>query len=659
MFRPIPMCKVNILVLSKHVAEITRRLGERGLMHFVDAVNQSNENLLSNVAASPIEQQLDSTIQDVEHLMEHLGVDLTEVIPHEQEQMTLTEMQALVRRIADQYQAEEDTITKLLENSGALAKQRSLVSTFPVQSVPLDTLRNLNHFYMVTGHLAPLAIPRAILDLGERAILVNGDGGEGSVLVLCANRNRWAVRDTLAKFGFTEIAPPEGGGDASDAAGKLDSQLESLRHDIEEHRMAVMKLCERYSGVLLVMHAELKWMRAVEAAQRHFGKVAQLYCISGWTPQEKVSNVQEIVASATGGTGVVEVIDANDDEQVRAGLESVPTQMEESTIRRPFQLLVKNFGLPGYNELDPTFFVGITFVLLFGFMFGDIGQGAVLALCGAGMWRLCKDTGLKDAGFLLMSCGLCAVVFGFCYGSFFGYESENFLRPLWLSPLHQHSITKLLLTTVGVGVIFMSVAVIINIINHFLAKKYFEGVFDRYGILGLLFYWAALLTGIHCVRTRHFPVWAAILIALPLLVLAMKVPVQKMLARRSGRSEEENGIMGEVLETAIELMETLTGYMSGTISFVRVGAYAISHAALCFAIYAIVDAIRAFPGGGLVGILVLVGGNLLVIVFEGMVAMIQGMRLEYYELFGKYFNGDGVPYKPFQISTNQTNKGEH
>ncbi len=114
--------------------------------------------------------------------------------------------------------------------------------------------------------------------------------------------------------------------------------------------------------------------------------------------------------------------------------------------------------------------------------------------------------------------------------------------------------------------------------------------------------------------------------------------------------------MNMFLEACIELMETFTGYISGTVSFVRVGAFAISHAALCLAVYSIVGMIHKenVPGGQAISTIVIIIGNVLIIAFEGMVAMIQGVRLEYYELFGKYFNGGGIAYKPFQIE-NESN----
>ena len=656
------MAKVNILLMSKHVTEITRVLGQRGLIHLVDAVNQSGGRLLSEVDQEQDEKAIYNALSRCERLMEGLGVDQSAELPDRQESMSLEDISAMIMRIYTKFHEQEETIDKILRETGVLDKERSAIAAFPLQQVSLDALRNLSHFFMVTGRLASSIIPRVTMELGERAVVVPADGREGNVLVLCSNKNHWAVMDDLQRFGFVAAeAPEQVSGSAEEAVHERDDELGKLHSQLNECRFNVLKLSEEYGGVLLMMHSQLKGLIAVRQAQKHFGKVANLYCISGWTPSSEVDTIRDIVKETTGGTGLVEVIEADDDALVKAGLETVPVKFKGGTLLRPFQMIITNFGTPLYNELDPTIFVGITFVLLFGFMFGDIGQGLVLALLG--LWlKLSKspklDDTMHDAGVLLTACGTSAVVFGFLYGSFFGYENHAFLKPIWLSPLDQNDIGKLLLTAVGVGIIFSSVAIIINIINHFIAKKYYEGVFERFGLLGLLFYWFALGAGIWVIKTKNFPIWAGVLVGIPLLLLFLGGPIKHFAekCRHHGKGEQES-FFNVFLESCIELMETFTGYISGTVSFVRVGAFAISHAALCLAVFSIVKMIHTsnMRGGFIVSAIVIILGNILVIAFEGMVAMIQGVRLEYYELFSRYFSGGGIEYKPFQIDNNNTN----
>lgn len=677
MFRPVEMCKVNILVLSKHVTAMTRILGQRGLVHLVDAVNQSRGKLLSNVNQEKDERTTDRLLERCERLIEALGVESDARAP-QLDDMDIKDMDALLGRIFERFRVQDETITKLIGDSGSLSMESSILAGYPLQKVRLEALRNLSHFYMITGRIAPSVLPSATMMMGDRALLLPAEGKDGNVLVLSSRKNRWAVEEDLHKFGFAAIeAPAELSGSAAEERQHVEDELQKLHRKLEECRLIVLKLGEEYGGVLLAMRIQLRGLKAVHTAQKHFGRVSHLYCISGWTPKSQVNKVRQLVDENTDGSGVVEVIEADNDVLVQAGLETVPVQFQGAAWLRPFRLLVTNFAIPRYNELDPTLFVGLSFIVLFGFMFGDIGQGAVLALIG--LWlhftkRHLPET-LRDLGFLLMACGFSAALFGFFYGSFFGYENHELLPPLWLSPLAEKDIRKLLLVAVGVGIIFTSIAIIINIINRFMARHFFEGVFDRFGMLGLLFYWLALGIGVSVAMTSRVATWQLVVLATPLVLLFVGKPVQALLSRRKhrhqhgadgdGDGEEEHGSMLEVvLESCIELMETFTGYISGTVSFVRVGAFAISHAALCLAVYSIVNMLKELPMGGTLSLLVIILGNLLVIVFEGMVAMIQGVRLEYYELFSKYFSGGGVLYSPFQIGdrtaepADKGNKGE-
>lgn len=529
MFKPIEMCKINVLLLNKHLTDTTRRLGALGSLHLVDAPAQSESGLLGSLdgehEASSLRQLLDKT----ETLMRKLGVD----------------------------------------------------------------------------------------------------GGNAAV-------------------------SPSDGLDET----KIAARLETIDADCKgiEEADKLLQLKEKHSGELLSIQAKLHEFASMDEARRHFGKLPHLSCISGWAPKADADGIRKIVEEATNGTGLVEVIDAEDDALVKSGVESVPVKFQDGPLRRPFQMLISNFGMPRYKELDPTLFVGITFVLMFGFMFGDIGQGLVLLLAGLFMKfsRRKFDETIRDAGVLLAFCGLSAVVFGFFYGSIFGYE--HLIHHLWVNPLKMDvsegsllsDIQRLLLTAVGMGVVFTSVAIIINIVNHFLTRHVYEGIFDRFGLLGLVFYWSVLATGLWMVFHGSIATWQIVLIVAPLVLLFIREPLHNLL-HKHGPFHGESAI-SVVLEGVIDLMETFTGYISGTVSFVRVGAFAISHAALCMAVFLIVGMVSKLPGGTLWEAVIIVVGNIVVIAFEGMVAGIQCIRLEYYELFGKYFSGEGVEYRPFRLA---------
>lgn len=653
MFRPVEMCKINVLVLNKHLMDVARRLGDYGVVHLVDAASQSEGGLLNNLDAPAEQQSLRMAIERCEQLIRQLGVDEDAEVPRLDE-MSRQDIDAMLGTISGKLSECNAKMSKLILDAGGVEQEKERLSDFPVKRISLDVLHSLSHFYMVAGRLAPSLLPSARAMINDRGIIVEVEGKDGNVLVMSSRKNRWVVEDELSKLGFVAVSVPEGvDRSIEDECKDLDDKLGTLLANLETSRLAVLKLGELYGSVLLSMRVQLHGMLAVQKTRRHFGQMAHLACISGWIPKTELEAVKKIVEENTSGTGIVIEISVEDDARVKAGIERVPTKMEGNALTRPFQMLVKNFGVPLYTEIDPTIFVGITFVLLFGFMFGDIGQGLVLAL--AGLWmkftRKKLSESMRDTGMLLTLCGVSAMIFGLAYGSIFG--NEHLFEALWVNPMKSSDITQLLLTAVGVGTVFTSVAIIINIINHFRAKKYFDGTFDRFGVLGLLFFWACLAIGVWIISGNVPADWMYVLLILPLILLFIKEPIHNVLHKHG---MFHGGIFGIILEACIETMETLTGYISGTVSFIRVGAFAISHAALCFAVFSIAGMLKNVPGGPVIQFIIIVLGNVLVICFEGMVAMIQGVRLEYYELFSKFYEGGGVAYKPFSLNPENVSK---
>ncbi len=106
-----------------------------------------------------------------------------------------------------------------------------------------------------------------------------------------------------------------------------------------------------------------------------------------------------------------------------------------------------------------------------------------------------------------------------------------------------------------------------------------------------------------------------------------------------------------ITESLVSAFEGVLLYFANTVSFVRLAAYAMSHAALLMATFMLAAEVGRLPTGGpVLSVLVVVLGNLVAIFLEGIVASVQALRLEYYEFFGKFFSGEGKPYKPFCLA---------
>lgn len=328
-----------------------------------------------------------------------------------------------------------------------------------------------------------------------------------------------------------------------------------------------------------------------------------------------------------------------------AKLKSVPpTKLKHGWFFKPFEMYMEMYGLPSYHEIDPTPLLGLTYTIFFGFMFGDLGQGALLAVIGALLYHYKH---MKLAG-IISRCGISSMFFGLMFGSVFGFE--GLIEPLWLNP--QQAMTNLpfigklntvFVAAIAIGMGMILLCMVLNIINGFKQKDKERAVLSSNGIAGLIFYLALTVVIVLFMTGHSLPAVGvmALFFGIPLLVIFFKEPIMNLLNKKSDLIE---GGMGMFLTQGFfELFETLLSYFSNTLSFVRIGAFAVSHAAMM----GVVMMLAGVENGTEINWLIVVLGNLFVCGMEGLIVGIQVLRLEYYELFSRFYTGGGRAFVPY------------
>lgn len=310
-----------------------------------------------------------------------------------------------------------------------------------------------------------------------------------------------------------------------------------------------------------------------------------------------------------------------------------PTKLKNNPVFRPFEFFVKMYGLPGYEEIDPTPLLAVTYILFFGMMFGDVGQSALLALGGFLIYKFKKI----DLANIIGICGLSGMIFGVLYGSVFGKEDiiKGIIPPM-------DNITTLLITTIAMGAVIIVIGILLNIRNCLDKGEKGEMIFGHNGIAGLVFYVSVIIFALSkFVPAIKVPSGLMIaLIVVSLLAIFLKEP---LIALTEGKKDwlPKGGMF--YVQSFFELFEVLLSYFSNTISFLRIGAFAIVHVGMMMAVEMLAS------GGTVKVIIVSILGNLLVMVMEGLVVGIQVLRLEYYEMFSRYFTGNGKPFESLRI----------
>ncbi|WP_304943118.1 V-type ATP synthase subunit I [Vallitalea guaymasensis] len=373
--------------------------------------------------------------------------------------------------------------------------------------------------------------------------------------------------------------------------------------------------------------------------RRHVVHSKDAFYLTGWVPQSQLNDFMGKIKEDEDITCIVE-----EDEAVKKT--KPPTKLRNNKFFKPFESLVKMYGTPSYNELDPTPFVAITYLLMFGMMFGDMGQGFVIALLGYYVYKK-KGNALGKIG---IYAGIASAIFGLFYGSIFG--NEELLREIFgfipmINPMENKQLV--LIIAVGFGVLLLIMAMVLNIWNAVKKRKMGQLLFDRNGITGLIFYLALIYLILSKVLISDYKIAAwqiLLLIVVPLILIFLSHPLGNLIEKKKHILPEDKG--GYFIEAIFELIETLLAILSNTISFIRVGAFALNHVGFFLAFHMMADMV-----GGTGSIFVMIFGNILIICLEGLIVGIQGLRLEYYELFSRFFSGEGISFNPFKIKDKQ------
>jgi V/A-type H+-transporting ATPase subunit I len=643
------MTRLTLILLERDVEPVTEGLAEMGLMHVTQARSPENEGLLE---APDVTARLETCRQirrRLEEFARQLALTLDPSAPVDfHEPFNLKEVNSHLDVIRRQLRRAEQSTSRARERIPELQAMLLELAPFRDVAMPLEELGDFNFLHFATGSLPNREVEPLQEDAGDRSVLVPYQTTEGreKLIAVSSKKNRWALETTLKEHGFR----PEPLGDryqglALDVAEKLEEQLEQARKDAVRSDQAKAALREELGPNINQLWRRAAIEERLLEAQQRFGKTTSTYVITGWVPEEDLPGVETRVKELTGGRVMVETQSA--EELIAKGVD-VPSLMRHHWLLRPFQVLVSGYGFPRYNEVEPTIFVALSFLLMFGLMFGDVGHGGVFALIGYMVATRSSTRSMRDLGFVLFACGLSAVGFGFFYGSIFGNEE---LLPWGFRPMtHINQLMEFVLIF-GMGMI--SLGLIINIINRIGERKLFESVMSQYGVVGFIFYWGAIgiamryfLEGAQAVSKGQ----VLLFLVLPMALLILREPIHHVLTREPATA---GGILSAILEGLLDVMEAVMSFLSNTVSFIRVAAFALSHAGLVAVTFAMADMVRGVAGGTIWSWCILILGNAVIVVLEGMVVTIQTVRLEYYEFFSKFFSGEGHAFQPLSTSSEE------
>ena len=609
-------------------------------IHLENALSELTEvaNLSPFLEINPYKEAL-STIDSFYEQLE----DPSQISP---EPMDIEKAIKTVRAVQNGFRRLEEEKSRLQSEHAEILDPLKIIRPFKNLNFDVSEILNFKYIHYRFGR-----IEKQYLQKFEKYIYDNLDTlfikcGEDEMYVygvyFVPEHQAHKVHAVYSSMHFERIfIPNEYHGTAAEAFEKLDTRHREIHKALDANKEASRKFLQDNSTKIVSAKA------ALDACSSSFdirklaactpGDTNTFYILCGWMTEKDALAFQKDIQND-------EKIFCLMEDQKAPATQKPPTKLRNPKLFKPFEMYVKMYGLPAYNEMDPTWFVAITYSFIFGAMFGDVGQGLVLFLGGLFLYKTKK----MDLAGIISCAGVFSVFFGFMYGSFFGFE--DVLKAIWLKPMNQMMdvplvgrLNAVFVIAIGFGMFIILICMVFNIINSIRRGDTEKTWFDSNAVAGLVFYGSIVLTIGLFISGKKLPAAAILVImfGVPLLLMFLKEPLTNLVEKKSKILPEQKGMF--FVQSFFELFEVLLSYLSNTLSFLRIGAFAVSHAAMMEVVLMLAGA----TNGGSPNWVVVVLGNIFVCAMEGLIVGIQVLRLEYYEIFSRFYAGNGREFKPF------------
>jgi V/A-type H+-transporting ATPase subunit I len=632
MFKPLPMLRIELSLLREDAPQAALLLADYG--SFDPEFSEIPPEQLPELPGTAYQQAHAEARAHLDKILTHYGIAVPQDVEAPMQPVAPQQLAVAgdwLRTVWAKCSADQERAHALHEEYRRTAQLLRALDQFKDISIDLTRLQNRSALLDVrVGTLPRANVPRfeeALALAGYVAIrffsseeqvhlIIAGAGGQAAAIERMLQAAGWRAMEVPAEFhGKPDEVRRELGGRL--ARLKAQQAEEDARRRAEPAQQALRaRLCD--AAQLLARAAPYAELAAL---MRGRGSLAM---VSGWVPCDRLPQLQTLLKLNLGERYALHARDPRSDERLQ-----VPSLLRHHRWLQPFARLVVNYGVPRYGEIDPTLLFAISFVLMFGMMFGDVGHGALIALAAFTMRRR-----LGRHISLAVAVGISSALFGLLYGSVFGYD--HVLPALWMSPLSDPMLMLGVAMAWGVG--FILLATLLTIRNRIADGHWHEALFDSHGAAGLLLY-----LGLLAAAWRYAN--AATVDAVTLLTVS--VALAAMLAH-AWRRNRGSAVAERMLIVLMEGFESVMAYISNTLSFLRLAAFSLNHVALSIAVFTVANML---PTTGYW--LTVVLGNLFILLLEGAIVAIQTLRLEYYEGFSRFFGGDGRAFRPLTVGMQQ------
>lgn len=703
MLKPAEMRELRIVALDKHTDGIIKRLDALGNVHITDIKEFMDEwggliepskaeetaikayelstriNNLRALLQAPSEGEEGGAEQPLEERAAKVKI---EEINLEEVEKDFSELEETVTTLtADNERLREELsnpkgllrVLKALEGFGIdldFVGEKEFTSVY-VGKVPSKNLEDLEATLESVAGKNHLVVSKDMAEGGESA-------GFAFTVVVTLKKDKAEVERALRMADFEPYQLPlrELPERITDAIADVEARINRLEAEIKDKEQGIEEIRKTRLQDLLVMQELVQIEESKAKVKILFGASERVRVIEGWTPKEEIDTAIEGISQEVGGLCVIEVREPKRDD-VR-----VPTLLKNPRLVKPFESIIRMYSLPSYRDIDPTVITAVMFPVLFGLMFPDIGHGALLLLLGLALmfWIKGLGKGIRDMGWIIALCGVCSIGGGLLFGEFFGFSeyAEHLLhssmhigvppllaklfihKPLWFEPIP--NVQFMFVISVLIGALHMGLGIFLGITNK-LADNDLLGMIIGFVRVWCLFgalYFLLLLFGYHFteLQDENMPVLVrnvVAFVALPIILLTLLSIVEELKhekAHSTGKLSVIDLFIIGITGVIDAVLENFFRFLANTISYGRILALALAHAALIE-----VFLLLTFMGlkiNIVLAVVIFILGTTVVVLLEGIMAGIHAIRLHYYEWFTKFYEGGGVEFSPFKFRRSST-----
>ncbi|MBS3114311.1 V-type ATP synthase subunit I [Candidatus Woesearchaeota archaeon] len=596
-----------IITGSNNIQEtVIKELHNLKILHIVE----HSKNELADIG-KPLESaaKLSEILVKVRALMAALGIK-KEDNRFEIKKGSL-EIESTTKKITQEVSINLDEFKKIEEQSTKNQAAKQELEILKSIDMPLESFTPYKTLAYFTGYINDInLLKEELAEITERFMFFDSIAKKSPFIVLFIDaKNKEQASNILNKHKFSPVNFANIGnlkGNASGNLKKLEEYTKKLQQKKDSIKKNLEKLSMEYQGFLIAADEFLDEQLEKAQAPLKFASTQSSFLIKGWIPAEELKNSIDRLNKASKNKIFIHFEPAKKDDKV-------PVKLKNPIFAKPFEFFIDLYSIPTYKEIDPTFFIFLTFPIFFGVMLGDIGYGALSIL----LFLVLKKKMPKAKNFfnILILASFVTILFGFLFGEFFGYEITH---PI-ISRVHD--MFTLLYIAIGIGIVHVNIGLAIGFINELKSHGLMKAIYEKAS-------WFILQIGIALLALSYFgkilisPLIGAGFLGLSILML----------------------FKGEGIKGIIELPSILTNIMS----YVRLMAIGLSSVELAIVINE--SSKEFFHKGGffvLIGVLILVIGHAINIMLGLLGSFLHSLRLHYVEFFSKFFHGGAKKYQPF------------